>query len=359
MSRPQRLLSFVLACASSVIVARAQSHTTPSPEVKKLAVMVGKFTVEDELKAGFRGPNSPAMRFSGTDDCRWTAAGFAVICESALYRPGRKYSETSFYYYDPTSKTYRYHGVDSSGGVEDKTGTVSGEVWTWFGESIFGGKMYHTRYVMKVISADSYEYTDESGEREDSMKVFVSGKETRVAASEPEKSQPAQAGATPLLLEKNEGETRLWRPEPGEADIGGFILKVTPKANGSKHLVLVGGEDMRPGDAIPTHKHLEQDEIVLIEKGTIHAHVGDQERDLHAGGMVFIPQHTWVSLKNTGTEPASIVAIFSAPGFEDHLRCESVPAGEKPTTLSRAEENECDRIGHVVYRDRGEKDPDE
>jgi gentisate 1,2-dioxygenase len=113
-----------------------------------------------------------------------------------------------------------------------------------------------------------------------------------------------------------------------------------------------------PGAAIPTHKHLEQDEIVLVEKGTIHAHVGDQERDLHAGGMVFIPQHTWVSLKNTGTEPASVVAIFSAPGFEDHLRCESVPAGEKPTTISRAEENECDRLGHVVYRDRGEKDPD-
>jgi mannose-6-phosphate isomerase-like protein (cupin superfamily) len=148
-------------------------------------------------------------------------------------------------------------------------------------------------------------------------------------------STAAQAGATPLLLEKNEGERRLWRPEPGEVAPGGFILKVTSKANGSEHLVLVtNSEDMAPGAAIPTHKHLEQDEIVLIEKGIIHAHVGDQERDLHAGGMVFIPQHTWVSLKNTGTEPASIVAIFSAPGFEDHLRCESVPAGEKPTTIS-------------------------
>jgi hypothetical protein len=73
---------------------------------------------------------------------------------------------------------------------------------------------------------------------------------------------------------------------------------------------------------------------------------------------VFIPQRTWVNLKNTGTEPASITFLFSAPGFEDHLRCESVPAGEKPTTISLAEENECDRLGHVVYRDLGEKDPD-
>jgi hypothetical protein len=91
MSGPQRLVSFVLACACSVIVARAQSQTTPGPEVKKLAVMVGKFTVEDELKAGAMGPNSPAMKFSGTEDCRWTASGFAVICEAGLYRPGKKY----------------------------------------------------------------------------------------------------------------------------------------------------------------------------------------------------------------------------------------------------------------------------
>jgi hypothetical protein len=161
--------------------------------VKKLAVMVGKFAVEDEMKAGAMGPNSPAMKFSGTDDCRWTAGGFAVICEAALYRPGRKkYSEASLYYYDPTSKTYRYHAVDSSGGTEDKTGTVSGDVWTWLGDSVFGGKTYHTRYIMKVVSADSFEYTDESGESEDSMKVFVSGKETRVAATKPAKSQPAK-----------------------------------------------------------------------------------------------------------------------------------------------------------------------
>jgi uncharacterized protein DUF1579 len=192
MSGPQRLVSFVLACASSVMVAGAQSQTTRGPEVKKLEVMVGRFTVEDELKAGAMGPNSPAMKFSGTENCRWTAGGFAVICEAALYRPGKKYSETSFLYYDPTSKAYQYHAVDSSGGTENKTGTVNGDVWIWIGESVFSGKVYHTRYTMKFVSKDSFEYTDESGESEDSMKVFVSGKETRVAATKPAKSQSTQ-----------------------------------------------------------------------------------------------------------------------------------------------------------------------
>src|SRR5580693_920866 len=81
MSGPQKLVTFVLVCASCAFVAGAQSHTTAGPEVKKLAVMVGRFTIEDELKAGAMGPNSPVMKFTGTDDCRWTADGFAVICE--------------------------------------------------------------------------------------------------------------------------------------------------------------------------------------------------------------------------------------------------------------------------------------
>ena len=103
MPRLTKLIPFVLACASSLIAARAQAPEAlpkPGPEVTKLAVLVGKFRVEDEVKAGAMGPNSPAMKFTGTDDCRWTAGGFGVICEAALYRPGRKYSEASFVYYD-------------------------------------------------------------------------------------------------------------------------------------------------------------------------------------------------------------------------------------------------------------------
>jgi hypothetical protein len=194
MRGPKRLLLFVLACASSVI-AGDQSQTTPpkhgpGPEVQKLAVMVGRFTIEDELKAGVMGPNSPAMKYTGTDDCRWAAGGFAVICTAVLHMGARKYTETSFIYYDPTAKTYQYHAVDSSGEIENKSGTVSGDTWTWLGESTIAGKVYHTRYIMKFVSKDSFEYTDESGESENSMKVFVSGKETRVATTKPATSQP-------------------------------------------------------------------------------------------------------------------------------------------------------------------------
>jgi quercetin dioxygenase-like cupin family protein len=155
-----------------------------------------------------------------------------------------------------------------------------------------------------------------------------------------------QSVSKPLMLEKNEGERRIWRePPPGD-----FILKVSPKNNGSQHLVM-GTEDMAPGDEFPTHKHLEQDELVYIEKGTIHVNLGGSERDLHAGGTVFIPANTWVDIKNAGTDTANVVFVFSAPGFENYMRCDSVLPNERVTPLSIDEQRACSHEGHVIYKD--------
>ena len=155
-----------------------------------------------------------------------------------------------------------------------------------------------------------------------------------------------RAVAKPFLLEKDEGERRIWRePPPGD-----FILKVSPKNNGSQHLVM-GTEDIHPGDEFPMHKHVEQDEILYIVKGTVHAHVGDLERDVHAGGTVFIPALTWVNVKNAGTDTASVVFVFSAPGFENYMRCDSVLPNEKVMPLSPEQMKACEHEGHVIYKD--------
>lgn len=90
---------------------------------------------------------------------------------------------------------------------------------------------------------------------------------------------------------------------------------------------------------------------MLVQSGVLHVRIGDQERDLHAGGMAFIPAFTWVSLKNNNSQPASMVFVFSAPGFENHLRCVSVAANEKPTPVTPEEHKQCDHEGHVIYRE--------
>jgi hypothetical protein len=71
--------------------------------------------------------------------------------------------------------------------------------------------------------------------------------------------------AKPLLLEKNEGELRVRR---AVSDARSQNV-VSPKNNGSEHLVLIT-EDLPPGGSISKHKHLGQNEILLIQTGTVH-----------------------------------------------------------------------------------------
>ncbi len=156
-------------------------------------------------------------------------------------------------------------------------------------------------------------------------------------------------GAKTVVLEKNEGEKRVRRPL-GSLPIPSdeFILKVTPQNSGSKHFVL-GTEEIPPGGEIPRHKHLEQDEILLIQTGTAHVTLNEKEYDVHAGGMVFFPAETWVGMKNIGKDSISLVFIFSAPGFEDNMRCGSVLAGQSAPPITTDELKACAHNGHVEF----------
>jgi len=169
-------------------------------------------------------------------------------------------------------------------------------------------------------------------------------------------SPSSEVDAKPLLLERNEGELRTRRIHIDNSATASsqFMLKVSPKNNGSQRLV-AGTEEVAPGATLPKHRHLVQDEIVLVHSGTAHVWLGDQERDLHAGGLVFIPANTWVSLKNMGTEPISLTFVFSAPGFEDTMRCNSVPAGEVPTQITPEQQRECAHLGHAESASRQEQ----
>ena len=168
------------------------------------------------------------------------------------------------------------------------------------------------------------------------------------------KRKRAETTAKPLIIEKNEGELRVRRIPADSTSVpmsmpsSEFMLKVSPKNNASQQLVL-GTEEIAPGGRIRKHKHLQQDEILLIQTGTARVRVGDMEREVHAGGLVFLPRNMTIELENIGSEPIALVFIFSAPGFEDYMRCVSVPGGQERTTISREELRRCAHAGHVLY----------
>ena len=70
---------------------------------------------------------------------------------------------------------------------------------------------------------------------------------------------------------------------------------------------------------------------------------------MHGGATVFIPADTWIAVTNIGTDAISCVFVFSALGFDDFMRAESVPEGQKITPLSKAEDAEImKRHAHAV-----------
>ncbi len=175
---------------------------------------------------------------------------------------------------------------------------------------------------------------------------------TCLANAQKEASQSSahiNAETKPLLLEKEEGELWIRRPRPVQTPASQMLLKVSPGINGSQHLV-VGTETVPVGGTVPIHKHLAQDEMLLINDGVVHVTLGDQNRDLHAGGLVFVPANTWVGLKNISSEVVGITFIFSSPGFDDYVKCTSVQPGEKAPPLTPEDWRYCQKEAQVLFK---------
>ena len=110
-------------------------------------------------------------------------------------------------------------------------------------------------------------------------------------------------------------------------------------------------EALPPGVAIPPHRHPGADEIIFVHSGTGTAELGDKSSAVAAGSTIYIPRLTRITVRNTGTVPLVIVAIFSQPGFEELLRDTSVPEGQPVLPLSSAElaAIRARHLGHVIY----------
>ena len=151
----------------------------------------------------------------------------------------------------------------------------------------------------------------------------------------------ALAQPRPAVIGPKEGERRLLRG--GRAPL---LIKVDPVTTGSQHMVL-GSSDLPPGDAISLHRHLKEDEIILVTRGTARVQLGTRHFTAGAGATVFIPQGTCIALANGGSDTLSNVFIFSSPGFERVMREVSSPEGAPPKRVSPEDRAAAFHRGHA------------
>lgn len=150
-----------------------------------------------------------------------------------------------------------------------------------------------------------------------------------------------QGQPRPTVIAVNEGERRFLRG--GTAPL---LIKVDPVTTGSRRLVL-GSSDLPPGDSIPVHRHLREDEIIMITRGSARVQLGREFFAAGPGATVFIPQGTCIAVANVGPDTLSNTFVFSSPGFEEVLRAVSSPAGAPPKRVSAAERAAAFHHGHA------------
>ena len=157
-------------------------------------------------------------------------------------------------------------------------------------------------------------------------------------------NSPAPKEPTPAVFQADEGDRWML------LGLKALIFKVDPITTGSRTLV-VGTEEMPPGNKIPTHKHLYEDEVIFVHKGAVRVTLAGRQYDAVTGATVFIPHGNWIGVENASGEPAMILFFFNKPAFEQCLRAVSSRPGKKFTMPSDEKMKEVKLQCHQVMKD--------
>jgi quercetin dioxygenase-like cupin family protein len=100
-------------------------------------------------------------------------------------------------------------------------------------------------------------------------------------------------------------------------DGGTLALLLDGKATNGQ--LMIGRFDVSEGEAPPYHKHLNEDEVFLLIKGTALVWSDDQEYELSEGGIVFLPRNIPHGYRIT-SKKADLLMINTPAGIEGMFR---------------------------------------
>jgi quercetin dioxygenase-like cupin family protein len=124
-----------------------------------------------------------------------------------------------------------------------------------------------------------------------------------------------------IVVSEDEGETIMLRE-------GTSIVKIKiAKSHGYRSMSFLASS-LPPGDIIPTHKHLNEDEIIFIHKGKGILTLGEREYSFTEDLVAMVPKGAWHGITNTGREDVEMRFAYSPAGFEGYFREVGTPLGK-------------------------------
>jgi hypothetical protein len=163
-------------CTILAASAVAQEMPKPGPELKKLDVLTGSWTLDGEMKPGAMGPGG---KMTEIQKCEWMDGEFFLVCHADFKSSMGDGSGISVMGYSKDDKIYTYREFNSWGEFEDSRGSLDGDTWTWLGDEKEGGMVMKGRFTMKITSPTSYNFTFEMSQDGAKWTTVMDGKATK------------------------------------------------------------------------------------------------------------------------------------------------------------------------------------
>ncbi len=174
MKRVATILAATLALAAA---ATAQTEPPkPGPELKKLDVFVGSWTLDGNMKPGAMGPGGSMTE---NEKCEWMQGDFYLVCHSDYKSSMGNGVGLSVMGYSADDKAYTYREFNSFGEFDDSRGTVDGDTWTWTNDEKMNGMTMKGRFTMKMTSATSYTFTFDMSQDGTKWSTVMDGKASK------------------------------------------------------------------------------------------------------------------------------------------------------------------------------------
>lgn len=147
-----------------------------------------------------------------------------------------------------------------------------------------------------------------------------------------------------IVVNEDEGETIRMRD-------GTAIVKIKiSRQQGSRSFSFLS-ESFRPGDKLPVHKHLNEDELIFIHSGSGMLTLADKQFPVKQGAVAMVPKGTWHGLENIGEENIEMRFGYTPSGFEGFFREVGSAPGQPFIKRTMAERRAIAKKWGMIYKD--------
>jgi hypothetical protein len=161
--------------ATTAAVAQTQPPK-PGPELKKLDIFVGSWTLDGTMKPGSMGPGGTMTE---NEKCEWMEGGFYLVCHSDYKSSMGNGVGISVMGYSTDDKAYTYREFNSFGEFDDSRGHFDGDTWIWTNDEKMGSMTMKGRFTIKMTSATAYDFTFDMSQDGTKWDTVMEGKASK------------------------------------------------------------------------------------------------------------------------------------------------------------------------------------